>query len=255
MTRINWTRDELLVAFNLYCKLPFGRLHRGNTEIIALANAIGRSPSAVAWKLVNFASIDPAITVTGRVGASHGGKLDAEVYREFTQDWERLSYESERLLAKLTGSAFEPVTDLEIAETFPEGREREATVKVRVNQSFFRASVLAAYDLRCCVSGLAVPELLNASHILPWAADKVNRVNPRNGLCLNLVLDRAFDRGLITIMPDYTVKVSKTVKAEKNDSTIGELLLRYDGVPMILPRRFTPDAALLDHHNTSIFRG
>ena len=55
-----WTRDELLVAFNLYCKTPFGRLHQRNPEIIRLASALGRTPSALAMKLVNFASLDPA---------------------------------------------------------------------------------------------------------------------------------------------------------------------------------------------------
>ena len=255
MTRINWTRDELLVAFNLYCKLPFGRLHRGNTEIIALANAIGRSPSAVAWKLVNFASIDPAITKTGRVGASHGGKLDAEVYSDFTQDWERLSYESERLLSQLTGRAIEPIVDAEAVEVFPEGREREAVVQVRVNQSFFRASVLAAYDLRCCISGLAVPELLNASHIAPWAADKENRVNPRNGLCLNALLDRAFDRGLLTVLPDLRVKVSAVLKNKEAEETTQDLLLCYEGASVRLPRRFEPAPDLLRYHNSVVFKG
>lgn len=255
MARVNWTRDELIVAFNLYCRLPFGRLHRVNPEVIALANAIGRTPAAVAWKLVNFASIDPAITDTGRVGASHGGKLDAEVYREFTHDWERLSYESERLFAQMTQQSVEPLADQNIVDTFPEGKEREAVVKVRVNQRFFRAAVLAAYDLRCCISGLGVPELLNASHIIPWAANKDNRVNPRNGLCLNLVLDRAFDRGMFTVLPNLTIQISKTVSAAKQDSAVTELLLRYDGVLMQPPRRFMPEASFLDYHNKHIFRG
>lgn len=255
MARTNWTRDELIVAFNLYCKLPFGRLHRGNPEIIALANAIGRTPSAVSWKLVNFASIDPAITDTGRVGASHGGKLDAEVYNEFTHDWERLSYESERLLAQLIGRSIEPTADADIAEILPEGREREAVVRVRVNQGFFRAAVLAAYDLRCCISGLAVPELLNASHIVPWATDKVNRVNPRNGLCLNALLDRAFDRGLLTVLPNYIVKVSSILKGANANASIHDLLLRYEGASIQLPRRFAPDASFLDYHNAQVFKG
>ncbi len=46
-----WTRDELILAVNLYCKLPFGRLHRLNPEVIKLAGLIGRSSNSVAFKL------------------------------------------------------------------------------------------------------------------------------------------------------------------------------------------------------------
>src|SRR6266705_3386409 len=56
----NWSRDELLACFNLYCRIPFGKLHKGNPEIIEAAKAFHRTPSAVAMKLVNFASFDPA---------------------------------------------------------------------------------------------------------------------------------------------------------------------------------------------------
>ena len=63
-----WTRDQLLVAFSLYCRLPFGRLHARNPEIIAIADAIGRTPGALAMKLTNIASLDPEITSTGRSG-------------------------------------------------------------------------------------------------------------------------------------------------------------------------------------------
>jgi putative restriction endonuclease len=68
---------------------------------------------------------------------------------------------------------------------------------VRVNQQFFRAVVLAAYDGKGCVTGLAVPELLVASHIVSWAEDPKQRMNPRNGLCLNALHDRASDRRLM----------------------------------------------------------
>ncbi|MCG3171790.1 MAG: hypothetical protein CALGDGBN_03488 [Pseudomonadales bacterium] len=52
-----WSREQLKLAFHLYCQLPFGRLHSGNPEIIELAAVIGRTPGALAMKLVNFASL------------------------------------------------------------------------------------------------------------------------------------------------------------------------------------------------------
>jgi hypothetical protein len=60
-----WTPEQLKLAFFLYCQLPFGKLHSRNPEIVKLARIIGRTPSAVAMKLVNFASLDPAIINTG----------------------------------------------------------------------------------------------------------------------------------------------------------------------------------------------
>lgn len=63
--RLAWTRQQLLVAFSLYCQTPFGKLHSRNPEIIKYADLINRTPSALAMKLTNIASLDPAITSTG----------------------------------------------------------------------------------------------------------------------------------------------------------------------------------------------
>ena len=95
---------------------------------------------------------------------------------------------------------------------FPEGLDRETRVRVRVNQGFFRSAVLAAYESRCCVTGLSIPQLLNASHIVPWSVDPKNRTNPQNGLCLNVIHDRAFDNGLLTITPDLKIRVATKLK-------------------------------------------
>jgi putative restriction endonuclease len=186
----DWTREELIIAFNLYCKIPFGRIRIRNPLVIELARAIGRTPSAVSWKLANFAGLDPALKKRNIAGAAHGAKAEVEIWDEFNRDWERLAFESERLLAQVTGR----VSELEDeAKIFPEGKTREALIRTRVNQGFFRAAVLAAYGSSFCVTGCSVPELLNASHIVSWAVDVKNRTNPRNGLCLNALHDRAFD--------------------------------------------------------------
>ena len=69
-----WTREELIVSFNLYLKLPFGKLHSGTPEIIHLAKIIGRTPSSVAMRLSNFASVDPYHQQRGAGGfAACGG--------------------------------------------------------------------------------------------------------------------------------------------------------------------------------------
>ncbi len=250
MARRNWTREELIVAFNLYCRTPFGRIHNRNPEIIATAKALGRSPSALSWKLANFARFDPSVTGRNLVGATHGSSLDRAVWAEFNSNWDQLAFESEKLRAKFLGRKLE-APEMGVDE-FPEGGVRQVSVMARVNQGFFRSMVLAAYDGRCCLTGLAIPELLNASHIVPWRVDKGNRTNPRNGLCLNALHDRAFDRGLISVDGDFRILVSPAVRKGKSDSENG-LLLRYEGSQLELPHHFQPDPSFLAYHRDNIF--
>lgn len=249
-----WTREELILAFNLYCKIPFGTIHIRNPQIISLAKILGRTPSAVSWKLANLASLDPTLQKRNIAGASHGSKLDSEIWNEFVGDWDRLAFESEKLLAQKVGKQVEDVSEFEFFD-FPKlGKEREAMVKVRVNQSFFRRAVLAAYDFKCCVTGLEIPQLLNASHIVPWSKDKANQVNPRNGLCLNAMHDRAFDRGLLTVTPDLIIKVSKSIKTKNTSATVRDFFLKYDGLEISKPTRFLPEVEFLKYHNKNVFQ-
>jgi len=250
--RRDWTRDELIVAFNLYCKIPFGRIHIRNPLVIEMAKAVGRTPSALSWKLANFARLDPALQKRNIAGASHGARAEVEIWNEFSNDWDRLAFESERLLSQLLGRTPELVEE---AREFPEGRSRETLVRVRINQGFFRAAVLASYGARCCITGLSISELLTASHIVPWSVDTKNRTNPRNGLCLNAFHDRAFDCGLLTITPDLKVKLSPRVRRKSTESAAREFLGRYEGVSISPPRRFAPDKDFLLYHNEKIFLG
>ena len=233
-----WTRDELIVAINLYCKTPFGRIHVRNPEIIALAKLLGRTPGSVSYKLANFASIDENLD---RKGASNVSNLDRAVWAEFFADWDGVVFESERRMAELRGTSLEAEVALEKDEdiVLPEGKTREAVVRQRVNQDFFRRTVLSSYDGACCITGLAVSELLVGSHIVPWAADAGNRTNPRNGLCLNVLHDKAFDRGLIAVDEGYRVLVSSRVR--KLGMEQARAVLEVEGAELRMPRRFLPD--------------
>ena len=248
-----WTRDELIIAFNLYCKVPFGKIDQRNPAIIALANVLGRTPASLAWKLANFARLDPALHARGIKGASHGSKGEVEVWEKFNDNWDTLAFESERLLAHLTHQSGEELNGLNEDELPKEGLERERLVKVRVNQKFFRSTVLTSYESRCCITGLAIPTLLAASHIAPWAKNPNNRMNPRNGLCLNLLHHKAFDDGLITITPEFRVRVSASVATSSTDDVNNSLFERYNNQMVRLPQRFLPDVALLELHNKTIF--
>ncbi|HWE85687.1 MAG TPA: HNH endonuclease [Terracidiphilus sp.] len=244
----NWTRAETILAFNLYCKIPFGRIDQRNPEIIALANRLRRSPGSVSYKLANLARLDPALRKRNIAGASHGSKMDEEVWNEFQGNWDALAYESELLLSPPETGLVEERTD------FPEGGMRESLVKTRINQRFFRAAVLAAYEGRCFITGLAVPELLNASHIIPWKTDAKNRTNPRNGLCLNRLHDAAFDCGLLTVTPKLKVRVSPMIEKRSSEPAIRDLLMRYKNALLKAPRRFAPDPDFLQYHNDVVFQ-
>lgn len=249
MTEKNlWTRNELILAINLYCKTPFGKLHKGNSEIIDLAKLINRTPSALAWKLVNFASFDPSLQARGIKGARNASKLDKEIWNEFFNDWEALSIESETLLL----AKQQPETT-ELNFVVKEGEEIERTVKTRVNQSFFRSMLLASYNSKCCITGISSPEFLIASHIVPWSLDKKNRLNPQNGILINALHDKAFEYGYISISTDYNILICPELLNSKTDININ-YFQKYHNQSLILPSRFLPDIEFLKYHNNERFR-
>ena len=245
----NWTREEHILAFNLYCQIPFGSIHMRNPRVIELARLIGRTVGSVSYKLSNFARLDPALQARGIRGNQHGATGEEEVWREFVDHPESLAFESEQLLAQRLGRPVEEVAEVDDYDLPPAGLEREAIVRVRVNQSFFRRRIVSAYESRCCVSGLTTKELLVASHIIPWAEDVANRLNPRNGLCLNALHDRAFDRGLMWIEDGYIIRFSSRLAPRRKvpDDTL-VWLTSFEGQPLRLPNRIFPDAELLRRH-------
>lgn len=239
-----WTRDELILAINLYCKIPFGRIHNSNPEIIELSKLLDRSASAVGWKLVNFASLDPTLV---QKGADHTSKLDKVVWSEFFNNWEELAWKSERILAEYQGKNVEDLVETEELV----GLEREVIVKSRVNQSFFRRTVLASYNSVCCITGLSHPNLLIASHIIPWSKNEEHRVNPTNGLCLNSLHDKAFDSGLLTITTDYRVKISEVLLKYKGQDS--DYFRSFENKPINLPQKFLPNRDFLEWHYKNVF--
>jgi len=249
-----WTREELILAINLYCKLPFGRLHHRNPTIIELAEIIGRTPSSVALKLVNFASLDPSLKERGIKGAQNSSNLDKEIWNEFYNNWEDFSFESEKLLAKSEKSTVEKLNQIDENDLPEEGKVREQIVKVRVNQSFFRKAILASYNNTCCITGIQNTDLLIAGHIKPWALDEKNRLNPRNGIAINGLHDKAFENGLISISPEYKIKISSEIKKMKNQTGIFDFFLKFEDKEIVLPDRFLPDKEFLKYHYYERFK-
>lgn len=252
-----WTPEQHLVALRLYCRTPFGRLHRLNPEIIDLARRLGRTPSAVGMKACNFASLDPEQRARGIAALGNVSSADRELWARFEADPEAVAAEMEQAWEAVKGEAEGggEVTPEE-AETIAPGAatEREQVVRVRRVQQFFRSAVLVSYEGRCALSDIAVPELLTASHIIPWARDVKRRADPRNGLCLNALYDRAFDRGLITFDERLRVVVSPALRGDEAPALQREALIALEGRELRGPVRFAPDREALAWHREKMFR-
>jgi putative restriction endonuclease len=244
----NWSRDELILAFSLYSEIPFGKIHMSNPKVLELSRLLGRTPGSVSMKLSNFARLDPALQARGIVGLQRGAKGEKEIWDEFRERPEVLAFESQQLLAQKLGRPIEEVSEIRTDDLPQQGLEREAVIRVRVNQSFFRRRILSAYEFRCCVTGLNVRELLVASHIVPWSEDPANRLNARNGLCLNPLHDRAFDRQFMWIDPEFRIRFSPQLSAAGKKEPSLSWLLSFEGKPLRLPKNFAPDPVLLLRH-------
>lgn len=247
-----WTRVELMAVMQLYCQLPFGRLTARTPEIKEFALLTGRTSSSVAMKLCNFASLDPQIIASGRKGLAGASKLDRRIWDEFQMDWAASSEESAHALEAIMSATRVPSgPEPEVSSTaaLPLGpTTQRRTIQARRGQDFFRSAVLHSYQDCCAVTGLPVPDLLRASHILPWSSHEARRLDPSNGICLNALHDAAFDRFLITFDEDYRLVLSSHLRSAFSAKTWKANFLGYEGLPMMLPERFAPDKDALAWH-------
>ena len=247
--RRNWSREELIVALNLYLKLPFGKLHKGTKEIIELSKIIGRTPSSVSMRLGNFASVDPFHQQRGIKGLSGGLKQVEPIWNEFINKKEDLLFESERILANFQHVTIE--TKFEDILRGTEGLKGETKireVKTRVNQEAFRRITLANYASKCAISGIDIPELLVASHIIPWSENETERLNPQNGICLSPLYDKCFDKYYIGIDGDYKIHLSKKLNEKDSTPFFKAMFMDIEGSKINLPIKYLPKREFLDAH-------
>lgn len=243
-----WTRDELILAIELYCRIPFQRTKSTDPRVQELALLLERSPGSVARKLGNLGSFDPHLAAQDISGLSHGSKLDRVVWNEFYADWAGLVLRAAALRRELEVKRTGRET------TLPPAGPSEAVVeaKRRLHQAFFRDAVISSYNSRCCVTGLPIVQCLVAGHIVPWRTDERRRADPTNGLCMSATFDRLFDCGLLTIAEDLTIKVSERLRSLRDGPT-AQLVASRHGQPMFRPTRFQPDPACLRWHRDHVF--
>jgi putative restriction endonuclease len=211
-------------------------------------------------KLSNLASFDPVHRARGVKGLAGASKLDQAMWNEFQANTQLLGEKSEQLLHDLFTKDQSKEVDFlardKVQIVPPSGpTEKQATVKVRRGQQFFRQAVLNAYDIRCCISGINVPLLLVASHIKPWGKFPAERLNPRNGLCLSTLHDAAFDTGLITLDQSLNVVLSKRLRKFFPQPALEQNFVPFEGKPIRLPDKLAePDTEFLRYHREVLFK-
>jgi putative restriction endonuclease len=253
-TRNLWTKEELILAFNLYLKIPFGKMHSTNKDIIHLANLIGRTSNSVAIRLVNFASVDPALQARGVKGMDGGRNVVKPIWDEFFHNQEELIFLSEQILAQKENTSIEnKYQDILFDLKGLKGETVIREVKTRINQSVFRQMVLTNYATKCAITGIDIPELLLASHIVPWSKNENERLNPENGICLSALYDKAFDKGLIGINQNYQVILSTNLKKKKETSFYQSHFATVENLKITDPLKYLPRKEFLEYHLDTIF--
>lgn len=243
----------MLQVLSLYCCLPYGQITPSNARVRALAAAIGRTPGAVSYKLGNFVALDPEMIAAGKKGFDNYSRLDAEVWNEFHGRWDALVEAAEPAVLEIA-NAPAPETRSKrkggVLRAPPTVTERVVSRKERVGQDWFRAAVLAGYDEKCCITGIAEKRFLRASHIVPWRGkgNEPHRLNPTNGLCLSALHDAAFDGHLMTLDESLRVVLSRQLKEAQPRRVYREMFERFEGQAITMAEKFRPDEEFLRVH-------
>ncbi|MFY0989829.1 HNH endonuclease [Halomonas sp. C05BenzN] len=244
-----WTDQDRLQALSLYCRLTFGQLHRERPEVIRLAEHMGRSANSVAMKLSNYASLDPEVLALGKKGLSGASHQDRLLWQRFIDEPEVVARECEAAWSTLGEDV-----EHDGKETDYTGQDAVGLQKRRVGQSLFRKAVMIRYDTRCVITGLRHEDLLIASHIVPWQSRPESRLDPANGLCLNALHDRAFDKGLLAIDRQGRIRISPELIEEGFSGHLKGQLSDIDGQPLNLTASAFPNRDYLDWHYRECFR-
>lgn len=231
--RKNWSMEETIVAFYVYCIIPFASSSKTNPTIIHYANLLSRTPSALNMKIGNIGRLDPELKKKNITGLTHGAKMEELVWDRFFDDKEKLVYEAEKIIEKLSNNLIEDIY-LHSNEKDYSSIDKTRLVKTRIGQSFFQSSVLSAYNNTCAITGLNINEFLVASHIKPWIIDESNRFNPHNGICLNSIHDKAFDLGLITIDKNFRVVTSSKLKEHYTNEFVDDVFKKYENTNILI---------------------
>lgn len=246
-----WTRDEMILTVALYFQLPFGRLNHTTPEVGELAKLMNRTENAVALRLVNFAACDPYIINSGRTGMPGGLSVCMLYWNVFVGDKEKLFLEAQRIKANLLNQSIEET--LHITSKELEGKEKETIIKQRVNHSAFRSMILYNYEELCAITEISIPDLLVASHIVPWTVNEKERLNPENGICLSTLYYKAFDQGFISIDKNNKIILADKLRQYETDEFYAAHFASIKNQPIRLPEEHLPNPVFIEWHRDCVF--
>lgn len=165
---------------------------------------------------------------------------------------------AELIVAKETNPHIISTSLIDYFDIAMEGEDVESQTKRRKGQDYFRRMILTNYGGRCALTKIDIPQLLLASHIIPWSdrSHTRERLNPCNGICLSALYDKAFDKGLITFSPDdYTVLLSSALRENNTKDYYDRHFGCIVGSSLTLPTKYQPDRDFLAYHRDHVFMG
>lgn len=241
---MEWTREQEIVALYLYCMIPFNKVNKSNPQIAEMAELIGRpNANSLKAKIGNFGYFDTNLAASGLGHTSH---LDEEIWHEFNGNWQELEIQALELIKQFQQKSHKEQPQILY---IPVGVEREVIIKQRTNQYLFRNMVLSAYCNTCCITKITRPELIEACHIIDWQTDEKNRINPCNGLAMNVLFHRAYDKYLIGITPDFRVEISERMydglRGDEKEKTYS-YFNPYNNMEITLPKKFKPNLIFIE---------
>lgn len=250
-----WSREEMILVLNLYFKLPFMKCRASTPEVKHLSEITGISNNSIAIRLSNFASCDPFLQNRGIKGMNAHIKQCQPYWDEFFNNREALLFESERILAEYEGTNIETkfATDIGTIPKDFKGETKIREIKARVNQNAFRQIVLSNYNNKCALTNIDLPELLVASHIIPWSENESERLNPANGICLSSLFDKAFDSGLISFQNSGEIMFSQRLKSNVGKRYFTDYFEPVRGKCLTPPQKYELNPHFLEWHRDMVF--
>ena len=241
-----WTKEEIMIIFNLYCKLSFKESTRDNNMIDEYAKLLKRSSDSLIIKMSDLGKIDPELKKYSNITGIYGEKLDRDVWSDFLNNPMQFVYNSAKLIARAAGRNLSDLDDMN--KDLPKGCNPKDSIRHKIGFLFFRKVVLSSYNNTCCISGVKDPLLVEACHIAEWDDDENKIVDPRNGLCLNYLMHKAYDRKFVSVSPDYKIKISERMIMSAMREDFRTYLKSINDRHIFLPDRFRPSRDLLAMH-------
>lgn len=234
----DWSKEETILAFFGYKLTPLDKQDPSNPEIQKLARLINHTPESIKDKFSFFASLDTPMT-KNISGAEN--LLGKEILNKYSNNTEQLFSDTKEALTRLKKIKNIDEYPKMLIGIDTEDTEQIVNVKMRKHQQQFRAFILSIYDYRCCITGFRTLDLLEAAHIVAWSEYKEYRLKGNNGLCINSMFHKAYDKYMVSITPDYTFKVNMDM-IEHDDRLLLEIFMHDHGKKIYLPdERYKPD--------------